>query len=94
MLLARLRCSMTGHAPLLRDREGDQPVWRCPRCWNAHGRERVEDPRPVRPLDPRFVFDPAESESRRQQSIRALRAARLWRNRAMSLAALHPERVA
>jgi hypothetical protein len=82
MSIGSLRCAVSGHDPLVRDNVQGTPVWRCPRCWQTHARERVEDPRPVRPPDARFVYDPTENQVLRRTAITALSAAERWRLRA------------
>jgi hypothetical protein len=82
MTFAQLRCAVSGHDLFVRDNVQGTPVWRCPRCWRTQERERVEDPRPVRPTDSRFVFNPAENVQLRRSAIIALSAAERWRVRA------------
>ena len=79
MAFATLHCAVTGHDPLVRDNEQGMPVWRCPRCWQTQARERVEDPRPIRPLDARFIYNPTENQVLRRSAITALSAAERWR---------------
>lgn len=86
MRFASLRCAVSGHDLLVRDNVQGTPVWRCPRCWSTHARERVEDPRPVRPIDARFVLSPADNVSLRRNAVRALSAAGRWRARASQVA--------
>lgn len=71
---------------MVRDNVEDTPVWRCPRCWKTEARERVPDPRPVRPLDARFVYNPVENVVLRRTAILALSAAERWRVRASRVA--------
>ena len=86
MVFDRLRCAVSGHDLPVRDNVEDTPVWRCPRCWQTRERERVLDPRPVRPLDARFVIDPDTNAQLRRDAVMALRAAAVWRARASTVA--------
>jgi hypothetical protein len=86
MAFATLRCAVSGHDLLVRDHEQGTPVWRCPRCWHTQARERVADPRPVRPLDARFIYNPVENQVLRRSAITALSAAERWRVRASRVA--------
>ncbi|MGD9905237.1 MAG: hypothetical protein AB7U83_17355 [Vicinamibacterales bacterium] len=70
----------------MRDTDHGTPVWRCPRCWRTQARERVADPRPIRPLDARFIFNPTENAVLRRSAITALSAAERWRGRAARVA--------
>lgn len=86
MAFGSLRCAVSGHDLLVRDNEQGTPVWRCPRCWQTQARERVSDPRPVRPLDSRFILNPVENVVLRRTAITALSAAERWRVRASRVA--------
>ena len=86
MRLASLRCAVSGHDPLMRDNVQGTPVWRCPRCWRTHAREHIHDPRPRRPVDPRFIFSPSENAQLRRNAVTALSAAERWRARAARVA--------
>ena len=86
MAFGSLRCAVSGHDLLVRDNEQGTPVWRCPRCWQTQARERVSDPRPVRPLDSRFILNPVENVVLRRSAITALSAAERWRMRASRVA--------